>query len=130
MTQPWQTNARGYLEPHMTRRFTAVMACISILLYLGNPAIAESVSVKGRGMVDLAPFKCQNHTQSGFITRVCYDARSRYMLIGFEDGTYRQYCRVDVGIADGLVSAPSKGKFYSTRIRPNTKTGPFDCGTH
>jgi hypothetical protein len=89
---------------------------------------SESVIVvKDGARLDLASFQCQNDTGSGFITRVCYDAGSRRMLLGFQDGTYRQYCKVDVSIANGLLSAPSMAKFYSTRIRGTGKGGPFDC---
>jgi hypothetical protein len=83
------------------------------------------VVVQDRSKVDLVSFQCQNDTRSGFITRVCYDSGSRRMLLGFQGGTYKQYCRVDVSIADGLLSAPSMGKFYATKIR-----GRFGCGAH
>ena len=88
----------------------------------------DPVVITDRGKVDLASYQCQNDTQSGFITRVCYDAGTRRMLLGFQDGTYRQYCRVPVSIADGLLSAPSMGRYYSTEIRGSGKSGPFDCG--
>ncbi|MGE3872464.1 MAG: KTSC domain-containing protein [Parvibaculaceae bacterium] len=88
----------------------------------------EPVVATNRGAVDLAPFECQNNTRSGFITRVCYEHSNRRLLLGFQDGTYRLYCGVDASIANGLLSAPSMARFYSTRIRGTGKNGPFDCG--
>jgi hypothetical protein len=99
------------------------------LLALTSPAAyGEAVLVKERGKVDLAPFRCTDHTHSGFFTRICYDAQSRRMLIGFEDGTYRQYCRVSAEIPDGLLSASSKARFYTERIATGSKPEPFTCG--
>jgi len=92
-------------------------------------ANTDPLVVSDRGKVDLTAYECQNDTASTFITRVCYDAGSRRMVLGFQDGTYRLYCRVDASIANGLLSAPYIGKFYSERIRGTEKTGPFDCGT-
>jgi len=52
-----------------------------LALIVPTPATAESVVVKYRGTVDLAPFKCDEITRSGFIHRVCYDAANEYMII-------------------------------------------------
>lgn len=110
-------------------------AIVAVALALAVAGCAQSgsrepVVATNRGDVDLAPFQCKNKTRSGFITRVCYDHGNRHMLLGFQDGTYRLYCGVDASIADGLLSAPSMARFYSTRIRGTGKTGPFDCGAH
>lgn len=100
------------------------------LAVAGCSTHSEPVVVTNRGNVDLASFHCQNDTRSGFITRVCYDNGSRRMLLGFQDGTYRLYCRVGVSVADGLLSAPSMARYYNTRIRGTGKNGPFDCASH
>jgi hypothetical protein len=97
-------------------------------LAIAGCATQQSVAVKNQGNVDLTSFKCQNHTGSDFITRVCYDSGDRRLVIGFGDGTYRQYCRVDTSIANGLLSAPSIARFYGERIQGNGKISPFDCG--
>jgi hypothetical protein len=54
---------------------------IIILALLGSAAHAETVQVKYRGAVDLAPFACEDVTRSSFIKRVCYDEKNAYMLI-------------------------------------------------
>jgi hypothetical protein len=51
-----------------------------LLLTLGS-AGAETVCVKYRSCLDLAPFDCTNTQQSSFVRRVCYDANNSYMLI-------------------------------------------------
>ena len=113
-----------------TFRHQLVVAAALAVAGCAPSASREPVVVTDRGKVDLAPYECQNDTGSGFITRVCYDAGSRRMVLGFQDGTYRQYCRVPVSIANGLLSAQYMGKYYSEKIRGSGKSGPFDCGAH
>jgi hypothetical protein len=110
-----------------TLRGRLIVAAALATAGFAHLASAESVIVKDRGKVDLASFECQDKTRSGFITRVCYDTGNHTLMIGFQDGTYRQYCKVDVSIANGLLSAQSMAKFYSKRIRGTGKRGPFDC---
>lgn len=110
-----------------------VRAIVVVAVALAIVGCAQSrsesvVVIKDGGKIDLTSFQCQNDTRSGFITRVCYDTGTRRMLLGFQDGSYRQYCRVPVSIADGLLSAPYMGRYYSEKIRGSGKTGPFDCG--
>jgi hypothetical protein len=71
-------------------------------------ARAESVNVKYRGEVDLAPFSCQDVTRSSLIRRVCHDQAESYMLISL-NGTYYHYCRIDAGTVSNLMSAESMG---------------------
>ena len=87
--------------------------------------IAESVIVKYRGTVDLAPFKCDEITRSSFIRRVCYDAANEYMIILLQS-TYYHYCEIDRATVKALMEAPSMGQFYNARI----KGASFDCRTH
>jgi hypothetical protein len=84
-------------------------------------ARAESVVVKYRGVVDLAPFQCTSITQSSFVNRVCYDKGHQYMLIQL-NGVYYHYCGIDVGTVSELLSASSTGGFYNARIKAR-----FDC---
>src|SRR5262245_15267622 len=81
----------------------------------------ESVTVKYRGDVDLAPFSCQDVTRSSFIRRVCYDEAQNYMIISL-NGTYYHYCRIDTGTVSNLLTADSMGRFYNAHIKGN-----FDC---
>jgi hypothetical protein len=83
----------------------------------------EVVTVKYRGPVSLAPFKCDAVTRSSFIERVCYDAPNSYMLIDL-NGTWYHYCEIDAGTVSGLMAAESMGRFYNASIK-----GRFDCRT-
>ena len=110
-----------------TGRGCVIVAAALAIAGCSNSVSDQRVVLTDRGKVDLARYECQNDTGSGFITRVCYDAGNRHLVIGFQDGSYRQFCRVDTGTANGLLSAQYIGQFYSTRIRTG-KNGPFDCG--
>lgn len=109
----------------LNRRLTAPL-CIAVLIFafLG-PVSAESVFVKYRGNVDLAPFKCVDTDRSGFIRRVCYDAAEQYMVILLQD-TYYHYCEIGQATVTALMEAPSMGQYYNAHIRGV----PFDCRTH
>ena len=84
----------------------------------------EVVTVKYRGPVSLAPFKCDAITRSSFIDRVCYDAANSYMLIDL-NGTWYHYCEIDASSVSNLMAADSMGRFYNQSIK-----GRFDCRTH
>src|SRR5262249_13192778 len=99
-------------------KFRGLVVVAVALAMAGCSTHSESVAVvKGRGNIDLGSYQCQNHTQSNFITRICYETGTRRLLLEFEDGTYKQFCNVDVSVANGLVSTDVKGEFYGTRIR-------------
>ena len=44
-------------------------------------AFAETIDVKYRGRLDLAPFACSDVTRGSFIARVCYDRANQYMIV-------------------------------------------------
>jgi hypothetical protein len=95
---------------------------IALLVTLSfSVARAEVVQVKYRGLVDLAPFKCETITRSSFIQRVCYDEAKRYMLINL-NGTWYHYCGIDGRTVASLNAAPSMGQYYNANIK-----GRFDC---
>lgn len=97
--------------------------CFLLVLALLVPLTshAESVIVKYRGSVDLAPFHCQSVTRSSFVRRVCYDQKERYMLINL-NGTYYHYCEIGSPTVSGLLSADSMGRYYNRFVK-----GHFDC---
>ena len=101
------------------------------LLALPTVSFAEtgSVNVKYRGVVDLAPFTCTDIIDSSVVQRVCYDVSNSYMLINLK-GAYYHYCEIDQGTVDRLLTADSKGKYFSNAIKGNGSDGPFDCRTH
>jgi len=96
---------------------------IALTLSISGAAHAETVNVKYRGVVDLAPFQCESVSRSSLVTRVCYDRKEQYMVIGLQ-GTYYHYCEIDPGTVAALRSAESMGRFYNSNIK-----GRFDCRT-
>ncbi|MBK7136771.1 MAG: KTSC domain-containing protein [Rhodocyclales bacterium] len=96
---------------------------IAIALTIGLTGVvhAETVNVKYRGPVDLAPFQCVSINRSSLVTRVCYDRKEQYMVIGLQ-GTYYHYCEIDPGTVSALRGAQSMGRFFNSNIK-----GRFDC---
>jgi hypothetical protein len=94
---------------------------VVIFVLFSVSANAESVTVKYRGVVDLAPFQCTTVTRSSFVNRVCYDKQQQYMLIQL-NATYYHYCGIDEGTVSELLAAESVGRFYNARVK-----GRFDC---
>jgi hypothetical protein len=96
----------------------------ALVLVLSAVAHAETVNVKYRGPIDLGPFQCESVSRSSLVTRVCYDRKEQYMVIGLQ-GTYYHYCEIDPGTVAALRGAASMGRFYNSNIK-----GRFDCRTH
>jgi KTSC domain len=82
------------------------------LLLCACPALAETVDVKYRGPLDLAPFACTDVTRSSFIRRVCFDKAKSYMLISL-NGTYYHYYSIPPSTVDALMAADSMGRFFN-----------------
>jgi len=99
-------------------------ALVIILLAISGLTSAETVNVKYRGIVDLAPFKCESITRSSLVNRVCYDSREHYMIINLQ-GTYYHYCEIDSGTVSQLLQAESMGRYNNQSIK-----GRFDCRTN
>ena len=85
----------------------------------------EVVTVKYRGPVNLAPFKCDAITRSSFIERVCYDAANSYMLIDL-NGTWYHYCEIDSSTVSSLMAADSMGQFYNRSIKGASIVGRIE----
>ena len=105
----------------MRRRIQGTVIALSV--GITGVAHAETVNVKYRGVVDLAPFQCEKINRSSLVTRVCYDRKEKYMVIGLQ-GTYYHYCEIDAETVSALRSAESMGRFFSINIKGN-----FDCRT-
>lgn len=97
---------------------------IALTVGLSGAALAETVNVKYRGPVDLAPLQCESINRSSLVTRVCYDRKEQYMVIGLQ-GTYYHYCEIDAGTVAALRGAASMGRFFNANIK-----GRFDCRTN
>ncbi len=96
---------------------------IALTVGLSGAALAETVNVKYRGVVDLAPFQCESVNRSSLVTRVCYDRKEQYMVIGLQ-GTYYHYCEIDPSTVAALRGAESMGRYFNANIK-----GRFDCRT-
>lgn len=106
----------------MRRRIQGTV--IALTVGITGVAHAETVNVKYRGVVDLAPFQCETINRSSLVTRVCYDRKEKYMVIGLQ-GTYYHYCEIDPGTVAALRGAESMGQYFNANIK-----GRFDCRTH
>src|SRR5271166_502840 len=82
---------------------------------------SETVIVKYRGPVNLAPFQCEKITRSSLINEVCYDKDKQYMLIQLND-TWYHYCDIDGDTVTELLNASSMGHYYNASIKRS-----FDC---
>ena len=89
-------------------------------------ADAETVTVEGRGAVDLKPFVCQDITRSSVVNRVCYDAANRIMIVQVKTA-YSQYCRVPEATRDSFLNAPSMGQYYKASIKGFGAAAPYAC---
>jgi len=102
------------------------LAFILALLLTAPWGDTEIVDVKDRGAVDLKPFKCQDITRSSVISRVCYDAEDRRMLVQ-RHAVYHQYCDLPKATLDAFLNAPSMGRHYRANIEGAGASGPYAC---
>lgn len=86
-------------------------------------AFADTVYVKYRGELDLAPFDCAWITRSSLVKRLCYDREQQYVVVNL-NGTYYHYCAVPPGVVNAWRSADSMGRFFNAQVK-----GRFDCRT-
>ena len=56
------------------------------------------------------------------MTRLCYDAREKYVLVQLTPGTYYHYCAVPSDVGPKLARGRLLGKFFNAQIK-----GRFDC---
>jgi KTSC domain len=87
---------------------------------------AESVSVDGRGPVDLKPFVCQDIVRSSLVNRVCYDAPNQTMIVQVKTA-YSQTCDVPQATRDSFLNAPSMGQYYNANIKGSGAGAPYEC---
>ena len=106
-------------------------AFILALIFTANWQAAETVDVESHGPVDLTAFSCQDVTRSSVISRVCYDRKSRRMLVE-RQAVYRQYCDLSQDTLDAFLNAASMGKFFNANIETAGRggSGRYDCRTH
>jgi hypothetical protein len=89
-------------------------------------ADAETVNVEGRGAVELKPFVCQDITRSSLVSRICYDAANRTMIVQVKTA-YSQYCDVPEAARDSFLNAPSMGQYYNAHVRGFGAKARYQC---
>ena len=94
----------------MIRSVAAMLA-----LLCTSSVTTETVEVRGRGEIDLAPFACTDTPRSTVVQRVCYDAARWHLLVN-AGGAYSEYCRLPAATFEAFVTAPSMGQFFRQRI--------------
>jgi len=95
-------------------------AILSIASYASSATAAETVVVKYRGPVSLAPFACE-WTESSLVKRLCYDSKEKYVIVSLQ-GTYYHYCEVPASTVSAWQSAKSLGSYFNANIK-----GRYDC---
>jgi hypothetical protein len=110
----------------MNRMRKCFLAGAAIIAFAnaGASTADQTVYVKYRGPVNLAPFACEAITRSSFIENICYDAKNTYMLIDLK-GTWYHYCEIDQETVSSLLAAESMSRFFNASIK-----GRFDCRTN
>jgi hypothetical protein len=103
-----------------------VLPILLVRLAGASLADAETVDVEHRGAVDLTPFACQDITRSSLISRVCYDAANRVMIVQM-NSAYSQYCDVPEAVRDSFLNAPSMGQYYKANIKGTGAGTPYRC---
>jgi len=94
----------------MIRSIATMLALFHI-----SPPTTETVELRGRGQIDLAPFACTDTPRSTVVQRVCYDGARGHLLVNIA-GIYSEYCGMPVATFDAFATAPSMGQFYRQRI--------------
>lgn len=104
--------------------FRSILAAIGIVCAaLPISANAETVYVKYRGSVDLAPFECERISRSSVVKRLCYDPREQYAVVNLS-GTYYHYCGVPASLIADWRKSDSMGRYYNAHVKKR-----FDCRT-
>jgi len=103
----------------MSHLLRVLLSLIPVLA--AGATYAERVNVKYRGEVDLAPFRCEEVTRSSLVQRLCYDAKSSYVIVKLT-GTYYHFCGVPADVVRAWSASDSMGRYFNSNIK-----GRFDC---
>lgn len=106
-----------------------VLSTVVLLASAPLPAVAAELCPKYGECVPAERFECTEVSRSSLVTRVCYAAPERFMIIRLKQTDY-QYCEIDKAAVDALLAADSMGRFYNQHIKGSGPDGPFDCRTH
>lgn len=101
----------------------------TILVVCAVASQATQLCPKYGVCVPAETFECEEITRSSFITRVCYDHATAYLVIRLKATDYH-YCSVDAATIEALMEAGSMGRYYNRHIKSGKSGGPFDCRTH
>lgn len=97
-------------------------------LMSASSAVSQELCPKYGECVPESRFECHDVDRSSLVTRVCYDATEKYMIIRLKS-TYYHYCRIDPATVAALLNADSMGSFYRDNIKDNATGGKFSCRT-
>jgi len=102
------------------------LAILLVRLAGAGWADAETVTVEHHGAVDLTRFICQDITRSSIVSRVCYDAPDRTMIVQL-NSAYSQYCDVPEDVRERFMNAPSMGQYYNANIKGSAANTRYEC---
>lgn len=109
----------------MMKKMDVLLMALAAVVFTGNlPAEAvagETVTVKYRGPVDLAPFNFEWVSRSSVVNRLCYDAKERYIVVNLT-GAYYHYCEIPSSVVSAWRQAESMGRYYNAVVKGN-----YDC---
>lgn len=109
-----------------------VVRALALLLaqLISAPIVSETVDTGEHRLVDLETFECRDITRSTVLQRVCYDRAQQDLIVAI-GGTYDRYCGVTTDTVDGLLGAPSMGRFFNQNIKREAIPGRYECpGRH
>lgn len=104
-------------NPRRTKELSVMVLILAYTIYF-NKEVYANVS-PAQPVVCNVRSKLVNmqRVSSSAISAVGYDARTMRMKIKFKSGGAYDFCAVPEWVYVGLMTAPSKGRYYNTYIR-------------
>lgn len=107
-------------------RYIATSVFLGFMVTSIVDAKSQELCPKYGSCVPESQFECHDIDRSSLVTRVCYDATEKYMIIRLKS-TYYHYCRIDPATVSALLNADSMGSFYRDNIKDSATGGKFSC---
>jgi hypothetical protein len=105
-------------------RWLVRIFALGLLACALSSARAEAVDVKYHGRVSLDSFACTDVKEGSDVSRICYDAAERYMVIRLK-ATYYHYCAIDPATVQSLQMASSKRQFFESESEAAGQMDPL-----
>ena len=103
-----------------------VSIAVGFFMTAGAVAFSNELCPKFGNCVPEAAFDCRIIDRSSLVTRVCYSAEKRYMIVRLEVTDYH-YCEIGPEVVAAFLAAPSMGRFYNQSIKDSGTGGLFSC---